>query len=210
MKKEYVLLMVMVLLVAFYMTWKKKNQKKQTSNKGKKNNKETADGAETPQTTGKQVVETANDADSQTGKGNSIEDLYNPHYSVSSAMEHYICAIVDNYGHSINCIQVNDASYKYNLTKERMNEIIHYVEAFVKDICNVPDGFMTRYIEFFKNCNREELSFASDVIELKGYVITDANGDKTLIEGFEDVLTDPLQCKRPGIEEWQVLLKKLN
>lgn len=197
--KNKTLLIIMILAVLAFFLFMKKNGKKGKENKADSKKQASA-------------------SSSSDGETNSIESLYNPQYAITSTGKEFLITPAVGYvagynaegkAASGNCskLTIDGYSYKYKLTKEKMEEIIFYVESFIKDLCNTPNAFMVEYLRFFKSCNQEELDFAQDFLSLKGYVLQDRAGDSYIVESFEQVLTDPLQKKREGIEEWYALFK---
>lgn len=184
--------LLIIILACTILTFFVYMQRRKNLSKTKKTNKST-------KKTSSQPIDESQVDETQETESHTLEELYDPSYSMTE--KNGITMQSDSYGATAGYSFDENTMQHFGISESRMREIIKYVDRFANDLSGVPGPFMPEfYADFFSKLKSEEARFAKHVIGCKGYVLKDKEGNSYLIEGFEDVFIDPLQCKRENIE----------
>ena len=95
----------------------------------------------------------------------------------------------------------------YALSVEKLREIDMYISLFIEDVKKVGTPYNPAIISYFANLSKEGKRFAQEALTIKGYEMTDADGNKYIIDSFGSVFADNLQKTRKGIEAYLSIFK---
>ncbi len=189
MKDNKLLIIILACAILTFFVYMQKSKKSATAKKTNKSTKKTtSQPIDEPQVDETQEVET-----------HTLEELYDPSYSMTET--NGITMQPDSYGVTAGYSFDENTMQHFGISESRMREIIKYVDRFANDLSGAPGPFMPEfYADFFSKLKPEEARFAKHVVKCKGYVLNDKDGNSYLLEGFEDVFTDPLQRDRENVE----------
>lgn len=121
---------------------------------------------------------------------------YNPNYTLESSKG----LGMYGYGSSYSYITDGNSRMMYNLPIEKLREIDMYISLFIEDVKKVGTPYNPAIISYFANLSNEGKRFAQEALTVKGYVMTDADGNKYIIDSFASVFQDNLQKLRTNVE----------
>lgn len=189
MKDSKLLIIILACAILIFFVYM---QRRKNSSKTKKTNKPT-------KKTSSQPIDESQVEETQETESHTLEELYDPSYSMTE--KNGITMQSDSYGATAGNSFDEKTMQHFRISESRMREIIKYVDLFANDLSGVPGPFMPEfYADFFSELKSEEARFAKHVVRCKGYVLNDKDGNCYLLEGFEDVFTDPLQRERENVE----------